>query len=85
MNMYTIFDRVADRVLPVVHLAENDESMLRKLLTLPEGMDGEHFVLCCNGTLADNGTMVPVFVKICKLSQVSEELEKKMSLKGDVI
>lgn len=75
MNIYGIYDRVSDELIDgQLFLRKNDETMMRGLLKLPEGMDGENFVLVCLGTF-DGLNIVPQVTKLCKLSQCQAELD----------
>lgn len=75
MNIYAIYDRVADELVgSQMYLYKNDESAMRALLKLPEGMDGENFVLVRLGCL-DGLSIKPESLKLCKLSQCQSELD----------
>lgn len=81
MNIYGIYDRVSDELIAgQLYLNKNDESMMRGLLKLPDGMDGENFVLCRLGTL-DGLDICPDVVKLCKLSQCQAELDNILAKK----
>lgn len=80
MKLYSFYDIVGDSVVNVLQ-ARNDDMMLRNCVKLPDEIQADHFVLICIGDMDESGRITPEYRKICKLSQASEELDKRLSVK----